>query len=185
MKRLFLSFVALALLAGSIAACGQKGPLYLPDDEKPRKNTAKTATVSERAPMDTFSYRDGELFAEGVALSRIAERFGTPTYVYSRAHIEAQYRAYADALAGMPHLVCFAVKANSNLGVLNVLARLGAGFDIVSRGELGVSGRRRRSGQRWCSPASARPATTCAAPWKSACTASTSSPAKSWSACNG
>jgi diaminopimelate decarboxylase len=69
-------------------------------------------------------------------LSAIAERFGTPTYVYSRAHIEAQYRAYADALSGTPHLVCFAVKANSNLGVLNVLARLGAGFDIVSRGEL-------------------------------------------------
>jgi diaminopimelate decarboxylase len=69
-------------------------------------------------------------------LSVIAERFGTPTYVYSRAHIEAQYRAYADALSGMPHLVCFAVKANSNLGVLNVLARLGSGFDIVSRGEL-------------------------------------------------
>ncbi len=86
--------------------------------------------------MEAFSYRDGQLFAEGVALSAIAERFGTPTYVYSRAHIEAQYRAYADALAGMPHLVCFAVKANSNLGVLNVLARLGAGFDIVSRGEL-------------------------------------------------
>jgi diaminopimelate decarboxylase len=86
--------------------------------------------------MDAFNYRDGELLAEGVALSAIAERFGTPTYVYSRAHIEAQYRAYADALSGMPHLVCFAVKANSNLGVLNVLARLGAGFDIVSRGEL-------------------------------------------------
>jgi diaminopimelate decarboxylase len=86
--------------------------------------------------MDAFNYRDGELFAEGVALSAIAERFGTPTYVYSRAHIEAQYRAYADALSGMPHLVCYAVKANSNLGVLNVLARLGAGFDIVSRGEL-------------------------------------------------
>ncbi|RON08187.1 diaminopimelate decarboxylase [Pseudomonas brassicacearum] len=86
--------------------------------------------------MDAFNYRDGELFAEGVALSAIAERFGTPTYVYSRAHIEAQYLAFADALAGTPHLVCFAVKANSNLGVLNVLARLGAGFDIVSRGEL-------------------------------------------------
>ncbi|WP_122848121.1 diaminopimelate decarboxylase [Pseudomonas viridiflava] len=86
--------------------------------------------------MDAFNYRDGELFAEGVALSAIAERFGTPTYVYSRAHIKAQYRAYTDALDGMPHLVCFAVKANSNLGVLNVLARLGAGFDIVSRGEL-------------------------------------------------
>ncbi|MNF26426.1 Diaminopimelate decarboxylase [compost metagenome] len=86
--------------------------------------------------MQPFNYRGGELFAEGAALSAIAERFGTPTYVYSRAHIEAQYHAYADALTGMPHLVCFAVKANSNLGVLNVLARLGAGFDIVSRGEL-------------------------------------------------
>ncbi|WP_248804050.1 diaminopimelate decarboxylase [Pseudomonas sp. MWU13-2100] len=86
--------------------------------------------------MEAFNYRGGELFAEGVALSAIAERFGTPTYVYSRAHIEAQYNAYANALEGMPHLVCFAVKANSNLGVLNVLARLGAGFDIVSRGEL-------------------------------------------------
>ena len=86
--------------------------------------------------MDAFNYRDGELFAEGVALSAIAERFGTPTYVYSRAHIEAQYRSFTDALDGVPHLVCYAVKANSNLGVLNVLARLGAGFDIVSRGEL-------------------------------------------------
>jgi diaminopimelate decarboxylase len=86
--------------------------------------------------MNAFNYRDGELFAEGVALSAIAERFGTPTYVYSRAHIEGQYRSYADALQGLPHLVCFAVKANSNLAVLNVLARLGAGFDIVSRGEL-------------------------------------------------
>ena len=86
--------------------------------------------------MDAFNYRDGELFAEGVALSAIAQRFGTPTYVYSRAHIEAQYRSFTDALDGVPHLVCYAVKANSNLGVLNVLARIGAGFDIVSRGEL-------------------------------------------------
>ncbi|MDH0646537.1 diaminopimelate decarboxylase [Pseudomonas sp. GD03858] len=86
--------------------------------------------------MDAFNYRDGELFAEGVALTAIAERFGTPTYVYSRAHIEAQYRSYTNALQGVEHLVCFAVKANSNLGVLNLLARLGAGFDIVSGGEL-------------------------------------------------
>lgn len=86
--------------------------------------------------MDAFNVRDGQLFAEDVPLSAIAERFGTPTYVYSRAHLEQQYRAYADALAGAPHLVCFAVKANSNLAVLNVLARQGAGFDIVSRGEL-------------------------------------------------
>ncbi|MFJ3448736.1 diaminopimelate decarboxylase [Pseudomonas sichuanensis] len=86
--------------------------------------------------MDAFNYRGGELFAEGVGLSAIAERFGTPTYVYSRAHIEAQYRSYADALQGVEHLVCFAVKANSNLAVLNLLARMGSGFDIVSGGEL-------------------------------------------------
>ena len=86
--------------------------------------------------MDAFNYRDGELFAEDVALSTIAARFGTPTYVYSRAHIEARYRSYTQALQGTSHLVCFAVKANSNLGVLNLLARLGAGFDIVSGGEL-------------------------------------------------
>lgn len=86
--------------------------------------------------MEAFNVRDGQLFAEDVALSAITERFGTPTYVYSRAHIEQQYRSYTDALQGLPHLVCFAVKANSNLAVLNVLARLGSGFDIVSRGEL-------------------------------------------------
>lgn len=86
--------------------------------------------------MEVFAVRAGELHAEGVALSAVAQEFGTPAYVYSRAHIEGQYRAYTDALAGLPHLVCFAVKANSNLGVLNVLAGLGAGFDIVSRGEL-------------------------------------------------
>lgn len=86
--------------------------------------------------MDAFSYREGELFAEDVALSAIAARFATPTYVYSRAHIEERYRSYTGALEGVSHLVCFAVKANSNLAVLNVLARLGAGFDIVSGGEL-------------------------------------------------
>ena len=86
--------------------------------------------------MEAFNVRDGQLFAEGVALSALAERFGTPTYVYSRAHIEQQFRSYTDALQGLPHLVCFAVKANSNLAVLNVLVRLGSGFDIVSRGEL-------------------------------------------------
>ncbi len=86
--------------------------------------------------MDHFNYRDGQLFAEDVPVADIAERFGTPAYVYSRATLERHYRAYDDALAGQPHLVCYAVKANSNLAVLNVLARLGAGFDIVSAGEL-------------------------------------------------
>ena len=86
--------------------------------------------------MDNFTYRDGELYAENVALSRIAGEYGTPVYVDSRAALEQRYLAYDRALEGMPHLVCYAVKANSNLAVLNVLARLGAGFDIVSAGEL-------------------------------------------------
>ena len=86
--------------------------------------------------MDHFNYRDGELYAEDVAVSAIADHFGTPAYVYSRATLERHYRAYDDALRDHPHLVCYAVKANSNLAVLNVLARLGAGFDIVSAGEL-------------------------------------------------
>ena len=71
-----------------------------------------------------------------MSLASIARTHGTPTYVYSRAAIEAQYRAYSEALAGCDHQICFAVKANANLAVLNVLARLGAGFDIVSIGEL-------------------------------------------------
>lgn len=86
--------------------------------------------------MRDFPLREGRLFAEDVALTEIAQAHGTPTYVYSRAHLERQYLDYANALQGVDHLVCFAVKANSNLAVLNVLARLGAGFDIVSGGEL-------------------------------------------------
>lgn len=86
---------------------------------------------------DGFRYHDETLFAEGVALEAIAERYGTPAYVYSRAAIEERFDAFESALAGAPeHLVCYAVKANSNLAVLNVLARRGAGFDIVSGGEL-------------------------------------------------
>ncbi|MDX1451296.1 MAG: diaminopimelate decarboxylase [Oleiphilaceae bacterium] len=86
--------------------------------------------------MDHFSYQQGELCAEQVPLQAIAERFGTPTYVYSRATLERHYRAYDEAFGATPHLVCYAVKANSNIAVLDVLARLGAGFDIVSVGEL-------------------------------------------------
>lgn len=86
--------------------------------------------------MDYFNYRDGVLSAESVPLSAIAERFGTPCYVYSRATLERHWRAFDSAFAGHPHLVCYAVKANSNLGLLNLFARLGSGFDIVSLGEL-------------------------------------------------
>ena len=86
--------------------------------------------------MDYFPYRDGSLYAEGVAVSEIAATHGTPCYIYSRAALEAAFGEYQQALADCEHLVCYAVKANSNLAVLNVLARLGAGFDIVSVGEL-------------------------------------------------
>lgn len=86
--------------------------------------------------MDHFEYRDGQLHGEDVPLSEVAERFGTPCYVYSRATLERHFRAYTEALGGHPHLICYAVKANSNLAVLGLLARLGAGFDIVSQGEL-------------------------------------------------
>lgn len=86
--------------------------------------------------MSYFAYRDETLHAEAVPLDRIAEKFGTPCYIYSRAALEAAYRAYDDALARRGHLICYAVKANSSLAVLNVLARLGSGFDIVSGGEL-------------------------------------------------
>ncbi|MGI9288194.1 MAG: diaminopimelate decarboxylase [Pseudomonadales bacterium] len=86
--------------------------------------------------MDHFQYHNGHLHAEQVALSEVAERFGTPCYVYSRAALEQAYASYATALDDIDHLICYAVKANSNLAVLNVLARLGAGFDVVSIGEL-------------------------------------------------
>jgi diaminopimelate decarboxylase len=86
--------------------------------------------------MDHFDYRDGELCAESVPLSRIAAQVGTPCYVYSRATLERHWHAFDGAFHGHDHLVCYAVKANSNLAVLNLLARLGSGFDIVSGGEL-------------------------------------------------
>lgn len=86
--------------------------------------------------MDSFEYRNGDLHCEEVSLNQIAEQVGTPAYVYSREALERAYLGYAEALEGRDALICFAVKANSNLAVLNVLAKLGAGFDIVSGGEL-------------------------------------------------
>ncbi|WP_058556596.1 diaminopimelate decarboxylase [Thiohalocapsa sp. ML1] len=86
--------------------------------------------------MDHFNYRGDALYAEDIPVRELAQRFGTPCYVYSRATLERHWHAFDRALAARPHLVCFAVKANSNLGVLNLLARLGSGFDIVSVGEL-------------------------------------------------
>lgn len=86
--------------------------------------------------MTFFTVRGQQLFVEGVPLDRIATDCGTPCYVYSRQALESAYRSYDEALAARDHLICYAVKANSNLAVLNVFARLGSGFDIVSGGEL-------------------------------------------------
>jgi len=86
--------------------------------------------------MNSFSLKNGQLYAESVPLSDVAERFGTPCYVYSRAALEAAFAEFQQELDGVDSLICYAVKANSNLAVLNVFARLGAGFDIVSLGEL-------------------------------------------------
>lgn len=86
--------------------------------------------------MSQFAYHNGVLHAEGVPLNAIAAQFGTPTYVYSKAALLANFAAYADACRGRDALVCYAMKANSNLAILDLLARQGAGFDIVSGGEL-------------------------------------------------
>jgi len=86
--------------------------------------------------MSFFKYQAGELYAEQVPLSSIAKHSGTPCYVYSRAAFEHQWRTLDSAFGDHPHTVCYAVKANSNIAVLNILARLGSGFDIVSEGEL-------------------------------------------------
>ena len=86
--------------------------------------------------MDFFNYKNTSLYAEDIAVTELVKQHGTPLYVYSRATIERHWHAFDQAAGDKPHLVCYAVKANSNLAVLNVMARLGSGFDIVSKGEL-------------------------------------------------
>ncbi|WP_198246827.1 diaminopimelate decarboxylase [methane-oxidizing endosymbiont of Gigantopelta aegis] len=86
--------------------------------------------------MDAFTVKNGQLYAENIVVSDLAQRHGTPLYVYSRATLERHWHAFDKAFADHPHLICYAVKANSNIALLNLLARLGSGFDIVSEGEL-------------------------------------------------
>lgn len=86
--------------------------------------------------MTHFTYQDNQLFAEQVSATELAKIYGTPVFVYSRKALEDHFNAYKQAFGSNPHLICYAVKANSNIAVLNVLAQLGAGFDIVSQGEL-------------------------------------------------
>ena len=86
--------------------------------------------------MNTFSFKNKALYAESVAVTDLMVEYGSPIYIYSRAQIESNWQQFDQAFGDHPHLICYAVKANSNLGVLNVLAKLGSGFDIVSIGEL-------------------------------------------------
>ncbi|RZN55049.1 diaminopimelate decarboxylase [Avibacterium paragallinarum] len=86
--------------------------------------------------MDFFQYKDDQLMAEQVPVAEIAQQFGTPAYIYSRATLERHWHAFDNALGDHPHLICFAVKSNPNLAILNIMAKLGSGFDIVSQGEL-------------------------------------------------
>ena len=86
--------------------------------------------------MNFFQYKNNKLYAEDIPVQQLAEQFGTPLYVYSRATLERHWHAFDSALGKHPHLICYAVKANSNIGILNVMAKLGSGFDIVSQGEL-------------------------------------------------
>ena len=86
--------------------------------------------------MDYFRYQNNQLMAESVSVADIAAQYGTPCYIYSRATLERHWHAFNNAAGDREHIICYAVKANSNLAVLNVLARLGSGFDIVSAGEL-------------------------------------------------
>ena len=86
--------------------------------------------------MDFFQYKNNQLMAENLPVKQLAEQFGTPLYVYSRATLERHWHAFNNAFGEHPHLVCFAVKSNPNIAILNVMARLGSGFDIVSQGEL-------------------------------------------------
>ena len=86
--------------------------------------------------MDFFQYKNKQLYVEDLPVKQLAEEFGTPLYIYSRATLERHWHAFDSALGKHPHLICYAVKANSNIGILNVMAKLGSGFDIVSQGEL-------------------------------------------------
>ena len=142
--RTFATILALLLLV----ACGTKTSLTLPP--KPASGSSSfdyicSPVLPMIAPdpkrrrlstMNPFAYRNGILCAEGVPLPQIAAEHGTPCYVYSRAALLSRFEAFRQALAGRDALICYAVKANSNLAILNQFARAGAGFDIVSGGEL-------------------------------------------------
>ncbi len=125
--------------------------------------------------MDHFLYRDGILHAEDMPLPEIAAQVGTPFYVYSTATLTRHYMVFEDALKDLPHLICYAMKANSNQAVLRTLASLGAGMDVVSGGEYARARAAGVPGEKGsCFPVSARRGTRCGWRWRAACGSSTS-----------
>jgi diaminopimelate decarboxylase len=100
------------------------------------RKLSSSATVDPATYTPGFSYRGSQLYCEGISVAAAAKRFGTPAYLYSRASIEQAYRRMDSAFGSLPHTICYAMKANSNLGILRIFAALGSGFDIVSGGEL-------------------------------------------------
>ena len=92
--------------------------------------------LTKSSSLNTFSFQNNALYAESIPVMDLTAQYGSPLYVYSRTEIEQNWQQFDAAFGEHPHLICYAVKANSNLAVLNVLARLGSGFDIVSIGEL-------------------------------------------------
>ena len=112
------------------------------------RSSRSAGVVDPASYTPGFSYRGSQLYCEGISVAAAAKRFGTPAYLYSRASIEQAYRTMDSAFGKLPHTICYAIKANSNLGILRVFAKLGSGFDIVSGGELyrlqriGVPGKR-------------------------------------------
>ena len=136
--------------ASRVRSCCRRNLRPLPHRPRPRRRSRTLSAAAVRASrrttaMTPFAYRDGELTAERVPLSAIAARFGTPCYVYSKAALSGAFREFDAAFEGVPHLICYAMKANSNLAVLDLFARLGSGFDIVSgrRARPGAGGGRR------------------------------------------
>ena len=143
--RLFLITTALAALSG--AACGVKGPPLPPVSATPQQSDLRASPVSGprsrvqrtilvSAPLDFFTYSSGQLRAQGLRLDEIADKVGTPCYVYSADAFLKPLEEFKKGLAGLDHLVCFAVKSNSNIAILKLLSDAGAGMDLVSGGEL-------------------------------------------------
>ena len=135
--------------------------------------------------MNHFDYRDGVLHAEAVNLSELADAVGTPFYCYSTATLERHYRVFTEAFAGEKTLVCYAMKANSNQSVLRTLAKLGAGADVVSGGELKRALAAGIPPEKILFSGVGKTEASCARRWRRTCFASTSSPSPNWNCCRG